>query len=126
MQKLIIQTDAAPQAVGPYSQAVRAGNLLFISGQIPLDPKDQQMITGGIVEQIEQVFQNLSAVCVAGGGSLDQLIKVNVYLTDLGHFADVNTIMAKYCREPYPARAAVQVSALPKGAQVEIEAVMAL
>ena len=126
MQKSIIQTDTAPQAVGPYSQAVRAGDLLFISGQIPLDPKDQQMVSGGIVEQIEQVFKNLSAVCVAGGGSLDQLIKVNVYLTDLGHFAEVNTIMAKYCREPYPARAAVQVSALPKGAQVEIEAVMAL
>ena len=126
MQKSVIQTDTAPQAVGPYSQAVRAGDLLFISGQIPLDPKDQQMVSGGIVEQIEQVFQNLSAVCVASGGSLDQLIKVNVYLTDLGHFAEVNTVMAKYCHEPYPARAAVQVSALPKGAQVEIEAVMAL
>ena len=126
MQKLVIQTDTAPQAVGPYSQAVRAGDLLFISGQIPLDPQDQQMVAGGIVEQIEQVFKNLSAVCVAGGGSLDQLVKVNVYLTDLSHFGEVNTIMAKYCREPYPARAAVQVSALPKGAQVEIEAVMAL
>ena len=126
MQKSTIQTDTAPQAVGPYSQAVRSGDLLFISGQIPLDPKDQQMVSGGIVEQIEQVFQNLSAVCVAGGGSLDQLVKVNVYLTDLGHFGEVNKIMAKYCREPYPARAVVQVSALPKGAQVEIEAIMAL
>ena len=126
MNKSKIQTDKAPQAIGPYSQAIKCGNLLFISGQIPLSPLDQQMVGGGIAAQTEQVFQNLAAICKASGGSLDQLVKVNIFLTDLGHFADVNTIMAKYCNEPYPARAAMQVSALPKGAQVEIEAVMAL
>ena len=126
MNKTQIETNSAPQAVGPYSQAIKCGNLLFVSGQIPLSPQDQQMVAGGISEQIEQVFQNLAAVCAAAGGSLAQAVKLNVYLTDLAHFAEVNKIMATYCSEPYPARALVQVSALPKGAQVEIEAVVAL
>ena len=126
MNKTKIETNSAPQAVGPYSQAIKCGGLLFVSGQIPLSPQDQQMVAGGISEQIEQVFQNLAAVCAAAGGSLAQAVKLNVYLTDLAHFAEVNKIMATHCSEPYPARALVQVSALPKGAQVEIEAVVAL
>ena len=125
MNKSIVQTDKAPQAIGPYSQAVRCGDLLFISGQIPLDPATQEVVQGDIQAQIEQVFQNLQAICVAAGGSMAQLVKVNIYLIDLADFALVNETMTRYCPEPYPARAAVQVSALPKGVQVEAEAIMA-
>ena len=125
MNKSIVQTDKAPQAIGPYSQAVRCGDLLFISGQIPLDPATQEVVQGDIQAQIEQAFQNLQAICVAAGGSMAQLVKVNIYLIDLADFALVNETMTRYCPKPYPARAAVQVSALPKGVQVEAEAIMA-
>lgn len=121
-----VQTDAAPAAIGPYSQAVRAGELLFLSGQIPLDPDSGELVDGDIDAQITRVFDNLEAVARAAGGSLAHCVKVNVYLTDLGHFPRVNAAMAARFDEPYPARAAVGVAALPKGAQVEVEAVLRL
>lgn len=121
-----VQTDAAPAAIGPYSQAVKAGDLVFLSGQIPLVPETMKIIEGGIEAQIEQVFDNLTAVAEAAGGSLAQVLKFNVFLTDLANFAAVNAAMEARLTEPYPARAAVQVSALPRGAEVEVEAVMRL
>ena len=124
--KKIIQTDRAPAAIGTYSQAVRAGDTVYLSGQIPLDPRTMQLVDGGIEVQIRRVFDNLDAVATAAGGSLKDIVKLNVYLTDLGNFAKVNEIMAAHFTEPYPARAAVGVAALPKGAQVEIDAVMVL
>lgn len=125
MSKKIISTDNAPAAIGTYSQAVQTGNLVFISGQIPLDPKTGDM-PDDFAEQAHQVFKNLSAVCDAAGGSLDGLVKVNVFVTDLGKFTTLNEVMGSYFTEPYPARAAVEVSALPKGCQVEIEGVLQL
>ncbi len=124
MGKTVIHTDKAPAAIGAYSQAVRAGELLFISGQIPLDPATGELVTGGAEAQIERAFQNLSAVCEAGGGGLDNIVKLNVYLTDLSDFAAVNEAMSRMFSRPFPARAAVGIAALPKGARVEFEAVM--
>jgi len=123
--KQIISTTGAPAAIGTYSQAVKAGNTVYLSGQIPLDPATMQLVDG-FENQVKRVFDNLKAVCEAAGGSLDDLVKVNVYLIDLAHFAKVNEIMATYISEPYPARAAIGVASLPRGAQVEIEGVMAL
>lgn len=126
MSKSIIQTDRAPQAIGTYSQAVKAGNTVYLSGQIPLVPETMEMVSEDFAEQTVQVFENIKAVCEAAGGKTDDLVKVNIYLTDLSHFAKVNEIMSQYFNQPYPARAAIQVSALPKGAQVEIDGVMEL
>jgi reactive intermediate/imine deaminase len=125
MSKIIIHTDKAPQAIGTYSQAVRHQDLVFISGQIPLVPESMAIIDGGIEDQIRQVFENISAVCVAAGGSLDDIVKLTIFLTDLGNFPQVNTIMGQYFNAPYPARAAVEVSALPKGVDVEMDAILA-
>ncbi|MDX1504380.1 MAG: RidA family protein [Spongiibacter sp.] len=124
--KTIISTDKAPAAIGPYSQAVKADNTVYLSGQIPLIPETMEMIEGGITEQTQQVFRNLSAVAEAAGGSLNDAVKVNISLTDLADFAKVNEVMASVFAEPYPARACVQVAALPRGAQVEIEVILAL
>jgi len=124
MSKNIINTDKAPQAIGTYSQAVRHQGLVFISGQIPLDPKSMEVVPGGIDAQITRVFDNLSAVCTAAGGSLDDIVKLTIFLTDMGDFPQVNTIMGQYFSEPYPARAAVQVAALPKGVSVEMDAIL--
>ena len=121
--KQIISTPNAPAAIGTYSQAVRVGDTTYLSGQIPLDPATMQLVDG-FENQVRRVFENLKAVCEAAGGSLNELVKVNVFLIDLGNFAKVNEIMATYFEEPYPARAAVGVSALPRGAQLEIEGVM--
>ena len=126
MSRQTIQTSNAPQAIGPYSQAVRAGDTVYLSGQIPLDPKTMQLVSGDIEAEIHQVFKNLQAVAEAAGGSLANAVKVNVFLTDLGHFAKVNEIMASYCTQPFPARAAVGVAQLPRGARVEIECVLYL
>ncbi len=120
-----IVTEQAPAAIGPYSQAVRAGSLVFLSGQIPLDPQ-QMTLVNGIEAQIHQVFANLSAVAQAAGGDLSHIVKLTVYLTDLEHFAQVNRIMEEYFQPPYPARAAIGVAALPKGAAVEMDAIMQL
>ena len=117
-----IHTSSAPAAIGTYSQAVRAGETVYLSGQIPLDPETMGLVAGGIDVQIRQVFDNLSAVAEAAGGGLGDIVKLNVYLTDLGHFARVNEIMAQYFQEPYPARAAIGVAALPKEAAVEMDA----
>jgi len=125
MSKHIIRTDAAPAAIGTYSQAVQVGNTVYLSGQIGLDPATMQMVAG-IEAQVHRVFQNLKAVAEAAGGSLADVVKLNVFLTDLSHFAKVNQIMAEYFSEPYPARAAVGVAALPRGADVEADGVMVL
>jgi reactive intermediate/imine deaminase len=125
MNRQIIHTDAAPKAIGTYSQAVRCGDVVYFAGQIGLDPASMQLVDG-IDAQIHRVFQNLQAVAAAAGGSLDDFTKVNIFLTDLGHFAKVNEIMATYFREPYPARAAVGVASLPRGALVEIDGIMHL
>ena len=125
MNKSIIQTPAAPAAIGTYSQAVRVDHTVYLSGQIGLDPGSMQMVDG-IEAQIHQVFKNLAAVAAAAGGSLSDVVKLNVFLTDLSHFPKVSEIMAQYFAEPYPARAAVGVAALPRGALVEADAVMVL
>ena len=125
MAKTIIATPNAPAAIGTYSQAVRVGDTVYLSGQIGLDPASMQMVDG-IDAQIVRVFDNLKAVAEAAGGSLADVVKLNVFLTDLGHFALVNQVMAEYFQEPYPARAALGVAALPRGAAVEIDAVLAL
>ena len=124
MSKNIITTDKAPQAIGTYSQAVRHQGLVFISGQIPLDPVSMEVVPGGIEAQIRRVFDNLSAVCSAAGGSLDDIVKLTIFLTDMGDFPQVNTIMGQYFSTPYPARAAVQVAALPKAVSVEMDAIL--
>ena len=126
MSREIISTGHAPAAIGTYSQAVRHGDTLYLSGQIPLLPETMEMVEGGIEEQTHQVFRNLQAVAEAADASLDQALKLTIFLTDLGHFAKVNEIMALYVNEPYPARAAVGVSELPRGAQVEADAILAL
>lgn len=121
----VINTELAPAAIGTYSQAVRAGSLVFLSGQIPLDPTTMQLVSTEPAAQIEQVFRNLAAVAVAAGCTLQDTVKLNVYLTDLGNFALVNEIMAKHFSPPYPARAALGVLALPRGALVEVDAILA-
>lgn len=122
----IISTNNAPAAIGTYSQAVRHGDTLYISGQIPLDPESMTLVSDAIEPQIEQVFKNLAAICDAAGASLNDALKFNVYLTDLGHFPLVNEAMARVLTEPYPARAAIEISALPKGSLVEVDAIVAL
>jgi reactive intermediate/imine deaminase len=126
MTRKAISTAAAPKAIGPYSQAVRAGDWVYLSGQIPLDPATMELVPGDIRTQITRVFDNLEAVAEAAGGGLADIVKLNVYLTDLAHFPVVNEVMAGYFAEPYPARAAVGVAALPRGAAVEMDAVMVL
>jgi reactive intermediate/imine deaminase len=124
MSRKTIQTDQAPQAIGTYSQAVRCGDTVYLSGQIPLLPATTELVDGSMEAQIRQVFANLAAVADAAGGSLADIAKLNIYLTDLAHFALVNQVMADYFQPPYPARAAVGVAALPKGAPVEMDAIM--
>ena len=126
MKKTIISTDQAPAAIGAYSQAVKVGNTVYLSGQIPLVPSTMEMVGPDFEEQATQVFTNLVAVATASGGSLSDAVKLTIYLTDLGNFAALNEIMARFFSEPFPARAAVQVSALPKNAQIEIDAVLCL
>ncbi len=126
MSKQIISTANAPAAIGVYSQAVRVGNTIWVSGQIPLDPATKELVTGGIDAQVRRVFENLKAIVSAAGASLDDVVKATVFLTDLSHFALVNKIMADYFREPYPARAAVGVADLPRGAEIEVECIVAL
>ncbi len=124
--KSVIHTDKAPKAIGTYSQAVKAGDTVYLSGQIPLDPETMEVVSGDFAAKTRQVFENLKAVCEAAGGELKDIVKLNIYMTDLANFATVNEIMATYFQEPYPARAAVGVAALPKGVPVEMEAVMVL
>lgn len=124
--RAIIATQSAPQAIGPYSQGVKVGNTVWISGQIPLDPVSMEMVTADITAEAEQVFNNLSAVAEAAGGTLDHAVKINISLTDLGDFDAINAVMAGHFNEPYPARACVEVAALPKGARIEVEAILVL
>ena len=126
MAREIINTQEAPAAIGTYSQAVKVGDTVFLSGQIPLAPKTMQLVEGGMSTQIRQVFDNLKAVAVAAGGDLADIVKLNIYLIDLSHFPLVNEVMATYFTEPYPARAAIGVSSLPKGATIEADAVMVI
>ena len=124
MSKEIISTENAPQAIGPYSQAVKAGNLMFISGQIPLDPKTGDLVSESIEDQAKQVLDNVKSICEASGNSLDDIVKISIFLTDLSNFSVVNDVMKEYFSEPYPARATVEVSGLPLGVNVEIEAIL--
>ena len=124
MTKEIISTENAPQAIGPYSQAVKAGNLMFISGQIPLDPKTGDLVSESIEDQAKQVLDNVKSICEASGNSLDDIVKISIFLTDLNNFSVVNDVMKEYFSEPYPARATVEVSGLPLGVNVEIEAIV--
>jgi reactive intermediate/imine deaminase len=126
MSRQTIHTERAPQAIGTYSQAVRVGNTVYLSGQIPFDPATMQLVEGGIEAQVRRVFENLKAVAEAAGGSLAQAVKFNIFLIDLAHFAKVNEIMALYCTKPYPARSTIGVAQLPRGAQVEIECILQL
>lgn len=124
--KAVIHTDQAPAAIGTYSQAIKVQNTVYLSGQIPLDPASMTLVEGGIEAEIHQVFKNLDAVCRAAGGDLGDLVKLNIFLTDLAHFPTVNDIMAQYFSMPYPARAAIGISQLPRGAQVEMDGVMVI
>ncbi len=126
MNKTPIHTDSAPAAIGTYSQAIQSGSLVFLSGQIPLDPETMEIVDGDFEARARRVFANLKAVTEAAGGTLDQIIKCTVYLTDLDNFATVNSVMAEFFEEPYPARAALGVASLPKGSDVEAEAILAL
>ena len=126
MAREIIHTDQAPQAIGTYSQAVKSGTTVYLSGQIPLVPETMEMVAGDMEAQIRRVFDNLSAVCQAAGGSLNDIAKLNIFLTDLSHFPLVNEVMAGYFQQPYPARAAIGVASLPKGAGVEMDGIMEL
>jgi reactive intermediate/imine deaminase len=126
MSKQIISTVDAPAAIGVYSQAVRVGNTIWVSGQIPLDPVTKELVKGDIEAQVRRVFDSLKAIVAAAGAGLDDVVKATIFLTDLSHFALVNKVMAEYFREPYPARAAVGVASLPRGAQVEVECIVAL
>ena len=126
MSRSIIATELAPAAIGPYSQTVRAGNTVYFSGQIPLDPATAALVDGDITAQTRRVFDNLNAVAQAAGGSLAQVVRVGIYVTDLANFAAVNAVMAEYFQPPYPARSTIEVAGLPKGAQVEVDAVMVL
>tara|TARA_Y100001970_G_C13980908_1_gene723092 strand:+ start:194 stop:664 length:471 start_codon:yes stop_codon:yes gene_type:complete len=124
MSKEIISTENAPQAIGPYSQAVKTGNLIFISGQIPLDPKTGDLVDGSIEDQANQVLNNIKSICEAAGHGLEDIVKITIFLTDLGNFAVVNEVMKTHFKEPYPARATVEISGLPLGVDVEIEAIV--
>jgi reactive intermediate/imine deaminase len=124
--RAVIATQSAPKAIGPYSQGIKVGNTVWISGQIPLVPETMEMVEGDITAEATQVFSNLRAIAEAAGGELDDAVKINISLTDLGDFNAVNTVMAAHFAEPFPARACVQVAALPKGARIEVEAILAL
>jgi reactive intermediate/imine deaminase len=124
--KSIVKTDNAPSAIGTYSQAVKVNSTVYLSGQIPLLPETMEVVAGGFAEQTEQVFKNLSAVCHAAGGEINDMVKVNIFMTDLSNFATVNKIMSQYFNEPYPARAAIEISKLPKGVDIEIDGIMEL
>jgi reactive intermediate/imine deaminase len=126
MTREIIRTKQAPEAIGPYSQAVRNGDTVYLSGQIPLDPATMTVVPGEIGTQAHRVFRNLRAVCEAAGGSLDGILKLTIYLTDLGDFATVNQVMAEHFREPFPARATIGVASLPLGVAIEVEAILGL
>ncbi|MBD3671681.1 MAG: RidA family protein [Gammaproteobacteria bacterium] len=126
MAREIIHTDKAPQAIGTYSQAVKSGSTVYLSGQIPLVPETMEMVEGEMEAQVRRVFDNLAAVCEAAGGGMKDIAKLNIFLTDLSHFALVNEVMADYFSQPYPARAAIGVASLPKGAGVEMDAIMEL
>ena len=126
MSKQIISTTNAPAAIGTYSQATRVGNTIWVSGQIPLDPATKELVKGDMEAQVRRVFENMKAIVLASGASLDEVVKVSIFLTDLAHFALVNKVMAEYFREPYPARAAIGVASLPRGAQIEAECIVAL
>jgi len=126
MSRTPIQTEHAPAAIGPYSQAVRMGGTVFLSGQIPLDPATGELVTGDISAQARRAFDNLKAVCEAAGGTLDQVARLGLYVTDLGDFAAVNSVMAEYFSSPYPARSTIEVSALPKGAAFEVDAILVI
>ena len=126
MSRKIIHSDRAPQPIGAYSQAVRAGDTVYLSGQVPFDPATMQLVTGDFEAQARRVFENLKAVAEAAGGSLSQAVKFNIYLTDLANFAKVNEVMGVYCAKPYPARSTVGVAQLPRGARVEAECILAL
>ena len=126
MNKAFISTDDAPAAIGTYSQAVKVGTAVYLSGQIPLVPATMEVVSEDFAEQTHQVFKNISAVCVEAGGTIQDLVKVNIYLTDLSNFANVNEVMSQYFKAPYPARAAIGVRALPKNVQVEIDGIMEL
>ena len=126
MPRTAIHTDNAPAAIGPYSQATRSGNQVFFSGQIPLDPATGDLVEGDIAAQARRAFDNLKAVCEAAGGSMDDIVRVGLYLTDLSQFAQVNAVMGEYFAQPYPARSTIEVSALPKGAGFEVDALMVL
>ncbi|CAG1001649.1 aminoacrylate peracid reductase [Burkholderiales bacterium] len=126
MSRHVISTPGAPAAIGPYSQAIRTGDTLWMSGQIPLDPLSMQIVDGGIDAQAERVFGNMRAVIAAAGGSLDDIVKLSILLVDLGDFAKVNEIMSAHFRQPYPARSTYQVAALPRGARIEVEAIAVL
>ncbi|MDG1819632.1 MAG: RidA family protein [Porticoccaceae bacterium] len=124
--KAVIHTDNAPAAIGTYSQAVKVNNTVYLSGQIPLDPQTMELIDGDIKANIRQVFDNLSAVCAASGGDLGNIVKLNIFLTDLSNFTAVNEVMAEYFQQPFPARAAIGVKELPKGAQVEMDGIVVI
>ena len=126
MSRQSIHTERAPQAIGPYSQAIRAGDTVYLSGQVPFDPATMQLVTGDIEVQARRVFENLKAVAEAAGGSLERAVKFTIFLTDLGNFAKVNEVMSSYFVKPYPARSTIGVAALPRGAQIEIECVLHL
>ena len=126
MTRQIIHTDRAPKAIGPYSQAVRAGDLVFLSGQIPLDPATMELVSGDFESEVRRAFENLKAVVEAAGGRLDQVVKLTLFLTDLAHFPKVNEVMASFFKEPFPARSTVGVSQLPKGSRFEVECVLHL
>jgi reactive intermediate/imine deaminase len=126
LNKKVIHSDYAPGAIGSYSQAIQSGNFVFLSGQIPLDPATMEIVAGDFEARARRVFENLKAVAEAAGGTLDQIVKLNIYLTDMDNFATVNAVMAEYFNEPYPARAALGVKSLPKGVDVEAEAILAL
>lgn len=126
MNKKVIHSDDAPGAIGSYSQAIQSGNFVFLSGQIPLDPATMEIVAGDFEARARRVFESLKAVAEAAGGTLDQIVKLNIYLTDMDNFATVNAVMAEYFNEPYPARAALGVKSLPKGVDVEAEAILAL
>ena len=124
--KAVIHTDKAPAAIGTYSQAVKVNNTVYLSGQIPLVPETMELVEGDISVQIRQVFDNLSEVCAASGGDLSNIVKLNIFLTDLSNFGAVNQVMGEYFQQPYPARAAIGVSELPKGAQVEMDGILVI
>ena len=124
MPRQAIHSDRAPAAIGPYSQATRAGNMVFFSGQVPIDPATGDLVQGDISVQARRAFDNLKAVCEAAGGSFDDIVRVGLYLTDLAQFSQVNAVMAEYFSEPYPARSTIEVSALPRGAAFEVDAIM--